>query len=152
MDAESDDVTAVNPDGAVAGILPIKSGGAAWLWRPSKSPFVYHFGAKAAVTVISGENQITKQIPISKGFSATTSSIRNEFYLCNKQSCEIWNAATATSVQTADRQKLAAYLAHADEAAEDPETGDAATDDEPDATPSCPEAAQTKPQAGKAKN
>jgi hypothetical protein len=150
MDAESDDVTAVKPDGAVAAILTIKSGGPARLWRSPKSPFVYHFGAHV-VTVISDENKISNQIPITKGFSATTSSVRDEFYLCNKQSCDIWNALTATSVQTIDRQKLGAYLAHADEAAEDAETGDAATEDEPDAAPPCPDAGQSKPEPGKVK-
>jgi DNA-binding beta-propeller fold protein YncE len=143
MDAESDDVTAVKRDGAIADILPIKSGGPAKLWRSPKSPFVYHFGANV-VTVISDENKISKQIPFAKGFSATTSSARNEFYLCNKQSCEIWNALTATSVQTVDRQKLGVYLAHADEATEDAETADSATGDEPGATPACLNAGQSK--------
>lgn len=150
MDAESDDVTVVKPDGAVADVLPIKSGGPARLWRSPKSPFVYHFGANV-VTVIGDDNRISKQIPFAKGFGATTSSIRNEFYLCNKQSCEIWNALTAASVQTVDRQKLSAYLAHADEAAEDAQTGDAATENEQDATPPCPGAAQSKLEPGKVK-
>jgi DNA-binding beta-propeller fold protein YncE len=150
MDAESDDVTAVKPDGTVADILPIKSSGAARLWRSPGSPFVYHFGVHE-VTVISDENKITKQIPIARGFTAITVSARDEFYFCNKQSCEIWSALTAASVRTVDRQKLGATLAHGDEAADDAETGEAASDDESDATQPCRDIGQSIPQPGKAK-
>jgi DNA-binding beta-propeller fold protein YncE len=138
MDAESDDVTAVKSDGTVAAILPAKCGDSARLWKPSKGPFVYHFG-KSAVTVIdSAENKVAKEIPIERGFAAMRMSQRNEFYLCDRVSCDVWDAVTAASVAKMDRQGLSARLAHADEPAEDAGAPDAAD-------PAKAEPAQTEP-------
>jgi DNA-binding beta-propeller fold protein YncE len=140
MDVESDDVTAVKSDGTVAAILPIKCDNSAQLWRPSKGPFVYHF-RKSAVTVIdTAENKVTQEIPIAKGFNATRITKRNEFYLCDKTSCEIWNAVNATSALKLDRRSLSARLTHADEPAEDVDTSD-------DADPAKEEPASNKPAA-----
>lgn len=129
MDVESDDVTAVKSDGSVAAILPIKCGNSALLWRPSKGPFVYHFRKSAVSVIDSAENKVTQEIPIEKGFQATRMTGRNEFYLCDKTSCQIWNAVSATSAQKIDRRGLSARLTHADEPAEDADATDDADSD-----------------------
>jgi len=148
MDAESDDVTAVKSDGTVAAILPAKCGDSARLWKPSKGPFVYHFG-KSAVTVIdTADNKVSKEIPIERGFAAMRMSKRNEFYLCDKVSCDVWDAVTASALKM-DRQGLSARLAHADEPAEDAETADAA--DPAKAQPAQTEPAETASAAEPAK-
>lgn len=124
MDAESDDVTIVASDGRQAAILPIKSNGSAQLWRPSQATYVYHVG-KSAITVIDpATNQIANQIPYEKGVTARLISTRNEFALCGPASCDIWDASTAMKVRTIDRNRLDAYLAHADAPAAEEEDDD----------------------------